>query len=67
MQDTESAADGGGIYLNYGACAEGGPAAIAIAREIVAEIENAGLETHWSGTYQERIGVALDWKRRRRY
>lgn len=65
MQDTENAVDGGGLYLNYGACAEGEPAALAVAREIVAAIEHAGLTAHWNGSYQQRIGVALDWKRRR--
>lgn len=65
MQDTESAVDGGGLYLNYGACDEGEDAALAVAREIVAELEAHGLETRWDGSWDQRIGVALDWKRRR--
>lgn len=65
QQDTERAVDGEGIYLNYGACAEGEDAAVGIGQEIVAHLEKAGLRTHWDGTYQRRIGVALDWKRRR--
>ncbi|MEP9358832.1 hypothetical protein [Sphingomonas sp. KR3-1] len=65
MQDTEGAVEGNGLYLNYGACAEGEDAALAVAREIVAELEAHGLETQWDGTWDKRIGVMLDWKRRR--
>ncbi len=65
MQDTESAVDGGGLYLNYGACDEGEDAALAVARDIVVELEAHGLETRWDGSWDQRIGVALDWKRRR--
>ena len=65
MQDTESAVDGGGLYLNYGACEEGEAAALAVARDIVAELEANGLETDWDGSWDKRIGVTLDWKRRR--
>jgi hypothetical protein len=65
MQDTEGAVDGGGLYLNYGACDEGEDAALAVAREIVAELEAHGLQTQWDGTWDKRIGVTLDWKRRR--
>lgn len=65
MQDTEAATEGSGLYLNYGACEEGEAAALAIAREIVARIEEQGLKTHWDGTWETRIGVDLDWKRRR--
>jgi hypothetical protein len=65
MQDTERAVDGGGLYLNYGACDEGEAAALAVARDIVAELEAHGLETHWDGSWDTRIQVNLDWKRRR--
>ncbi|MGA9525366.1 MAG: alpha/beta hydrolase-fold protein, partial [Myxococcaceae bacterium] len=36
MQDTESAVDGGGLYLSYGASEEGNEATAAIGREVVA-------------------------------
>lgn len=65
MQDTEAATEGGGLYLNYGACGEGEAAALEIAREIVARIEEHGLKTHWDGTWETRIGIDIDWKRRR--
>jgi hypothetical protein len=64
QQDTERAVEGGGIYLNYGACEDGEEPAIATARAIVAELERRGLETDWNGTWDMRIGVKLDWKRR---
>ena len=65
VQDTERATEGGGLYLNYGACEEGEEAALAVARGIVAQIEAHGLRTDWDGSWGQRIGVSLDWKRRR--
>ncbi len=64
VQDTENAADGGGLYLNYGALEEGENAALAIAGEIVGAMERSGLSTNWNGSWNQRIGVQLDWKRR---
>ncbi len=34
-------------------------------REIVEALQHHGLKTEWNGTIQQRIGVKLDWKRRR--
>lgn len=65
MQDAESAADGHGLYLAYGAVDEGEAAALAVGREIVATLERSGLSTDWDGRWDRRIGVSLDWKRRR--
>lgn len=65
MQDTEAAVEGGGVHLGYGAVDEGEAAALAIGREIVATLEAHGLRTDWNGSWDRRIGVALDWKRRR--
>lgn len=66
MQDTESAVEGGGIYLNYGVTEEGELAALRIAHEICDEIRLSGLEVDWDGSWEKRIGVMLEWKRRRR-
>lgn len=63
-QDTEAAADGSGLYLNYGACEEGEAPALEVASAIVAELERHGLATRWNGSWDQRIGVTLDWKRR---
>lgn len=64
MQDTDRAVEGDGIYLNYGSEEEGEEAALAVAAEIVAELEAHGLQTNWNGSLNQRIGVSLDWKRR---
>jgi hypothetical protein len=65
MQDTERAADGDGLYLNYGAVEEGEAAALGGAATIVSELERHGLAVDWDGSWGKRIGVTLDWKRRR--
>lgn len=65
MQDTESAVEGDGLYLNYGAAEEGDEAAVAIGHRIVRQLERNGLRTAWNGELNLRIGVALDWKKRR--
>jgi hypothetical protein len=64
MQDTERAAEGDGVYLAYGSTIEGAEPAVQIAREIVATLHRYHLKTDWDGTYEKRIGVTLDWKRR---
>lgn len=64
VQDTERAAEGGGLYLNYGACEEGEEAALAVAKDIVTHLEAHGLRTEWDGSWGQRIAVSLDWKRR---
>ena len=64
MQDTESAVDGHGLYLGYGACAEGDDATLGVAQEIVARLQAHGLRTDWDGSITKRIAVPLDWKRR---
>lgn len=64
MQDTESAVEGHGLYLGYGACAEGETAALDVASEIIAQLEAHGLRSDWDGSITKRIAVPLDWKRR---
>jgi hypothetical protein len=64
MQDTESAAEGYGLYLNYGAVEEGEKAALRVANEIIDALQRHGLQTEWDGSWSKRIGVTLDWKRR---
>ncbi|VTR93929.1 Uncharacterized protein OS=Sphingobium lactosutens DS20 GN=RLDS_20860 PE=4 SV=1 [Gemmata massiliana] len=65
MQDTDSAVDGGGLYLGYGATEEGEEAALTVARDVISVLNAHGLETDWNGNWNTRIGVSLDWKRRR--
>jgi hypothetical protein len=64
MQDTESAADGYGLLLNYGAIERTEEAAMRIGNEIVDALQRHGLKTEWDGSWSKRIAVKLDWKRR---
>ncbi len=64
-QDTERAVEGGGLYLNYGAPADEREPALAVAREIAAAIGAEGLAVEWDGTWERRIHVKLDWRKRR--
>jgi hypothetical protein len=65
VQSTESAARGYGIALNYGASEDGEAAALRIGHEVVDALSRHGLTTDWNGTWEKRITVQLDWKRRR--
>lgn len=63
LQDTQGAAEDGGLYLAYGAVEEDGIAAIA--HEVVAVLRAHGLAVEWDGSTARRIHVPMDWKRRR--
>jgi hypothetical protein len=63
-QDTESAVNGEGLYLNYGAVEDGEEPALRIGKEIAAVLGEQGLKVDWNGSWDTRIRVALDWKRR---
>ena len=65
MQDTESAAGGHGLYLNYGSIRSDTQASLKVAGEVVEALERHNLKTEWNGTIERRISVKLDWKRRR--
>lgn len=65
MQDTESAVEGHGVYLNYGSCEGSEAATVAVGHDIVAHLNKHGLQTRWDGSIHYRIAVLLDWKRRR--
>lgn len=65
MQDTESAADGDGLYLNYGAAEGTDDASVEIGHRIVDRLEGHGLKPQWDGSIRTRIQVPLEWKRRR--
>jgi len=65
MQDTESAVDGYGLCLNYGSAEEGELAAIRIGHEICDAIRAKVLVVEWDGSWEKRIAVKVDWKRRR--
>jgi hypothetical protein len=63
-QDTDSAADGYGLLLNYGAIERTEEAGVRIGHEIVDALQRHGLKTEWDGSWSKRIAVKLDWKRR---
>lgn len=64
MQDTEAAAEGHGVFLNYGALKSGEAAAVGVAKEIVAALQEHGLAWEWNGKWSTRIHVDLEWRRR---
>jgi hypothetical protein len=65
QQDTESAIEGGGVYLAFGEV-EGRPeGSLAVARRAVEVLTEAGLEVRWDGVTSKRPHVALEWRRRR--
>lgn len=66
QQDTESAIEGDGVFLNYGATEDGEAAALAVARTIVTQLETSGLKPDWDGDWNRRIHVPLQWRRRLR-
>lgn len=65
LQDTESAVETGFLYLAYGATDNGGEAVEAVGRRIAAALERAGLTVEWNGSRSQRIGVHVEWRRRR--
>ena len=64
MQGTESAVEGCGFYLYYGAVDEGEGPELRVANEVVDALHRQGLNTEWDGTSANAIKVQLDWKRR---
>ncbi len=70
IQDTESAADGGGLYLSYGACNEKisdeeyERLSLQTARLVCDVLKKHALRVDWNGEYSKRIAVQLNWQRR---
>lgn len=65
MQGTEAAVEHGSFCFSYTSAEPWSEkASVAIARELAAALEHEGLKTDWDGTYQKRVCVELDWKRR---
>lgn len=67
QQDADSAAEGGGVYLAYGANVEryDEKAAERVATRIVRSLGEYDLKSSWSGSAAARIIVHLEWRRRR--
>lgn len=64
-QDTESAVENGSLYFNYGSTEEGPEPSLAIANEIQNALQRNGFPVQWNGKLEQRIGIQLDWKKRR--
>jgi uncharacterized protein DUF6891 len=60
-QDTERAAEGGGLHLAYGP----GQFGELVGTKIVETVRAAGLRVDWPGSLDKRIHVRLKWARRR--
>ena len=64
-QDTDGAIQTGKMYLTYGDV-DGTPAGgVKIGKEVAKALRAAGLTVNWNETFEQRIGVKLDWKKRR--
>lgn len=65
-QDTDSALAGHGLYLAYGAAADGEEATEAIGREICSALSRYGISHQWDGSAKSRIFIEpFPWRKRR--
>ena len=65
QQDTESAVESGNLYLSYGASNNTADAVfLQIGQEIFDTLKAVGLNAHWDGKLEHRIGITLEWQRR---
>jgi hypothetical protein len=65
QQNTESAAEGQGLYLSYGS-ARSKDLHLDIGHEVVKQVNDQGLKTIWDGTLDTKIHVSLNWQKRRK-
>lgn len=65
MQDTESAAEGCGLYLNYGSVEGDAAETQHVGQQVVEVLQRHGLAIRWDGSIANRIHVRLNWQRRR--
>ncbi len=65
QQDTEHAVLHGGIHLGYGSLVDDEKADLTIAGEVADTLRQYGFRVNWTNNIKQRIGVELDWKRRR--
>ena len=65
MQDTESGCASGHLYLAYGATSKDPEQVRRVGQRVAEALRRAGLTVEWGGDVSERIGVRLEWRRRR--
>ena len=64
MQDTESAVEGGSIYIKYGAVVGG--SAVEVGQRILDSLHECRVDADWSGSANDAVKVSLaDWRKRR--
>lgn len=72
VQDSEGAAEGYGLCLNYGTLekcrddAEYEAKSVAVAREVVRVLEAHGLSVNWNRRFDTRPSIEMKWQRRSR-
>ena len=65
QQDTESAVENGNLYLSYGATnTSDEDVLLKIGQEVFRTLKSVGLDTHWDGQLDHRIGINMQWQRR---
>jgi hypothetical protein len=64
-QDLERAVKGHGLYLTHGAADGEAASAINVGKTVASALELEGLKVEWDGSAENRILVAMDWKKRR--
>ena len=66
-QDTDRAAEGGGLWLAYGLARDDGDLAsdAAVGEEVTAALRAQGLAVEWDGRVETRLHVPMTWRRRR--
>jgi hypothetical protein len=65
MQDTEGAAEGGGVYIKYDCLADDRGRKTAVGHKIVEALGAAGLRADWNGDPDTAVYVRLKWRKRR--
>jgi hypothetical protein len=65
IQDTEHAVGGESLFLSYGSVDHDREAAVAIGQEVVEALRSEGLHPAWNGRHANRIGLPINWQRRR--
>lgn len=65
MQDTESAVDGGGIYVKFAAVENDDVKKRVVGQKITDALTAAGLKPRWDGDPNCAIAVKVKWRKRR--
>jgi hypothetical protein len=66
IQDTESAVEGGGVYIKFGATSSDRVGNEAVGLKVTDSLTAAGLMHEWNGDPDTAVFVPLKWKKRRK-